>query len=203
PFSILTKSTLVLRDLDLLAAAARTTDVRVNLSIGTLDEDVWRATEPGTPHPRQRVKAVAALNAAGVPCGVLVAPVLPGLSDAPEQLDAVVAACVAAGARSISTVVLHLRPVVREVFLERLAVTHPHLVADMADRYRDRAYVPKVEQARVADHVHALVRRLGGASASPRAARHLAGEAVPVPTAVDPPRGRRAPDAPGDQLTLL
>ena len=86
PFSILTKSSLVLRDLDLLAEAATRTDVRVNLSIGTLDEAVWRATEPGTPHPRQRVAAVAKLNAAGVPCGVLVAPVLPGISDAADQL---------------------------------------------------------------------------------------------------------------------
>ena len=97
PFSILTKSTLVLRDLALLAEAARRTSVRVNLSIGTLDEDVWRATEPGTPHPARRVRAVEALNAAGVPCGVLVAPVLPGLSDGPDQLEAVVRACVEAG----------------------------------------------------------------------------------------------------------
>src|SRR5699024_6409145 len=83
PFSILTKSTLVLRDLPLLAAAARHSDVRVNLSIGTLDEAVWKATEPGTPHPLRRIKAVEKLNAAGVPCGVLIGPVLPGLSDAP------------------------------------------------------------------------------------------------------------------------
>src|SRR5690606_2605074 len=98
PFSILTKSTLVLRDLQLLAEAAQRTEVRVNLSIGTLNEDVWRATEPGTPHPARRMRAVEQLNEAGVPCGVLVAPVLPGLSDSPEHLDAVVAACVAAGA---------------------------------------------------------------------------------------------------------
>ncbi|MGH9278087.1 MAG: radical SAM protein, partial [Acidimicrobiales bacterium] len=78
PFSILTKSTLILRDLDLLAEAATVTDVRANFSIGTLDEEVWRQSEPGTPHPRQRVAAVAKLNEAGVRCGVLVAPVLPG-----------------------------------------------------------------------------------------------------------------------------
>ncbi len=93
PFSILTKSTLVVRDLDLLAEASRRTDVTVNLSIGTLDPEVWRATEPGTPHPRRRVEAVARLRAAGVRCGVLVAPVLPGLSDSAAQLEAVVAAC--------------------------------------------------------------------------------------------------------------
>src|SRR5947208_9241905 len=88
PFSILTKSTLILRDLPLLVDAARRTSVRANLSIGTLDEAVWRATEPGTPHPRRRVEAVRALNEAGIPCGVLVAPVLPGLSDSDEQLEA-------------------------------------------------------------------------------------------------------------------
>ncbi len=110
PFSLLTKSTLVLRDLDLLVAAAARTSVRVNLSIGTLDDDVWRTTEPGTPHPRHRVEAVARLNDAGIPCGVLVAPVLPGLSDGDEQLAEVVGACVDAGAVSMSAMYLHLRP---------------------------------------------------------------------------------------------
>src|ERR1700716_2017502 len=86
PFSILTKSTLILRDLDLLATAAERTPVRANLSIGTLDEDVWRLTEPGTPHPRRRVDAVRRLNEAGVPCGVLIGPVIPGMSDRPDQL---------------------------------------------------------------------------------------------------------------------
>src|SRR4051795_10025913 len=118
PFSILTKSTLILRDLDLLAEAARRTDVRANFSIGTLDEEVWRTTEPGTPHPRRRVEAVAKLNQAGVPCGVLVAPILPGLSDAAEQLEAVVKACVDAGAVSVTPLLLHLRAGVREHYLD-------------------------------------------------------------------------------------
>ena len=98
PFSVLTKSALVLRDLDLLAEAARRTDVSVSLSIGTLDEKVWRATEPGAPHPRRRVDAVRQLAEAGIRTGVLVAPVLPGLSDSPAQLEEVVTACVEAGA---------------------------------------------------------------------------------------------------------
>ena len=89
PFSILTKSTLILRDLDLLVAAAARTDVHCNLSIGTLDEEVWKATEPGTPHPRRRVEAVRRLNDAGIPTGVLMAPIIPGWSDAPEQLEEV------------------------------------------------------------------------------------------------------------------
>jgi DNA repair photolyase len=162
PFSILTKSTLVLRDLSLLAEAAQRTSVRVNLSIGTLDEDVWRSTEPGTPHPRRRIAAVEQLNAAGVHCGVLVAPVLPDLSDTPEQLDAVVGAAVQAGARSISSVLLHLRPGVRDVFFSRLAESHPHLVAAYRRRYRNRSYAPKADQAAISALVRDLVRRHGG-----------------------------------------
>jgi DNA repair photolyase len=198
PFSILTKSTLVLRDLQLLAEAARRTEVRVNLSIGTLDEAVWRATEPGTPHPLRRVRAIEALNAAGVPCGVLMAPVLPGLSDGPEQLDAVVRACVAAGARSISTVMLHLRPGVKEVFLRRLAETHPHLVADYRRRYRDRAYASAADQAALAAQVDDLVRRHGGLPARRVAALmapggppdgQAAGRAVALPRRGRPPAG--------------
>src|SRR3984957_7477979 len=92
PFSILTKSTLVLRDLDVLTAAARRTDVHCNFSIGTLDEACWKATEPGTPHPRRRVEAVRRLNDAGIPTGVLVAPIIPGLSDRADQLEEVIEA---------------------------------------------------------------------------------------------------------------
>ena len=117
PFSILTKSPMIMRDIDLLADAARAGLVRCNLSIGTLDTEAWHASEPGTPPPRRRVEAVAQLNAAGVPCGVLIAPVLPGISDSPEQLADVVEACVQAGAVSVSPILLHLRPGVREIFM--------------------------------------------------------------------------------------
>jgi DNA repair photolyase len=191
PFSILTKSTLVLRDLDLLVEAARRTTVRVNLSIGTLDEDVWRATEPGTPHPRRRVRAIEQLNEAGVPCGVLVAPVLPGLSDAPEQLEAVVEACVAAGARSISTVLLHLRPGVDAVFLDRLAETHPHLVADYRRRYRDRAYLPAAEQRAHEALVRDLARRHGVRAVERTDAEHMTGRPARPEQRVEVPRRRR------------
>ena len=155
PFSILTKSTLILRDLPLLQAATERTQVRANLSIGTLDEQVWRATEPGTPHPRRRVAAVARLNEAGVPCGVMVAPVLPGISDRPEQLKAVVQACVEAGAVSISAISLHLRPGVREHFMAWLRCNRPALVPEYERRYR-RAYLPAGEQ----DAVSRLVGQL-------------------------------------------
>src|SRR5919198_2339593 len=85
PFSVLTKGTLILRDLDLLVEAAKVTDVSTAFSIGTLDEDAWRASEPGTPHPRKRIEAVRALNEAGIPCGVLMAPILPGITDDPSS----------------------------------------------------------------------------------------------------------------------
>jgi DNA repair photolyase len=156
PFSILTKSTLVLRDLDLLARAAARTEVGVNLSIGTLDEQVWRLTEPGTPAPRRRVEAVRRLNDAGVPCGVLVAPILPGLSDRPEQLEEVVAACVGAGAISVSAVALHLRPGVREHYLGWLQEARPDLVPAYRRSYRT-AYLPGAEQRALAERVAALV----------------------------------------------
>jgi DNA repair photolyase len=170
PFSILTKSTLILRDLDLLAEAAKVTEVRANFSIGTLDEDVWRLTEPGTPHPLRRVEAVARLNEAGVPCGVLVAPVLPGLSDGDDQLEAVVKACVEAGAVSVSAILLHLRPGVREHYLGWLAEARPDLVP-MHEQQYVRSYAPKATQEALGRRVSALVARFGGLPVSPAETR--------------------------------
>jgi len=127
PFSILTKSTLVLRDLELLAYAATRTHIRLALSIGSLDRDVWQMTEPGTPPPDKRLEAVRRLTQAGVRCGVLIAPVLPGLSDGDDQLRAVAQACLEAGAVSVTPVALHLRPGVREHYLGWLARTRPEI----------------------------------------------------------------------------
>ena len=157
PFSILTKSTLVLRDLDVLADAARATRVRVDLSIATLDDDVWRRTEPGAPHPRRRVEAVARLNEAGVPSGVLLGAVLPGISDGDEQLREVVDACVAAGAVSVSAVPLHLRPGVKEHFLASLREQFPDHVERYERRYAGRAYLPAAEGKALAERVRAFV----------------------------------------------
>jgi DNA repair photolyase len=170
PFSILTKGTLVLRDLDRLVDAARRTNVELCFSLGTLDEDVWRATEPGTPHPRKRVAAVARLNEAGIPCGVLVAPILPGLSDRRDQLEEVVRACVDAGAPSISPVLLHLRPGVKEHYLGWLADAHPELLEQHRRLYQG-SYAPRRERDRITQLVRDLVahhRTSSGATASPR-----------------------------------
>ena len=143
PFSILTKSPLVTRDLDVLQRAAATTTISVNFSLGTLDQRVWRATEPGAPNPRRRVEAMAKLSAAGIRTGALVAPVLPGMSDRPEQLREVVAAITAAGGRFLGFGPLHLRPGVREHFLGWLARTDPDLHADYLRRYATSDYAPK------------------------------------------------------------
>ena len=173
PFSVLTKSTLVLRDLDLLADAARRTEVRVDLSVGTLDEEVWRLTEPGTPNPRRRLRAVAALNEAGVASGVLVGPVLPGLSDGEEQLEAVVEAALDAGAVSVGAVLLHLRPGVREHTMGWLAQARPDLV-DRYERLYRRPYAPKAEQERVSEIVRSVVRRRGGPAGHAASSRRAA-----------------------------
>jgi DNA repair photolyase len=181
PFSILTKSSLILRDVERLAEAVRRTEVGVSLSIGTLDEAVWKLTEPGTPHPRRRVAAVAQLNEAGVPTGVLMGPVIPGLSDDPAQLEDVVRGCLEAGAVSIGVVLLHLRPGVKEHFLEQLGTTHPELL----ERYRrlyPRAYAPKAEQRRVSELVHGLVQKHGGVRVVPRRrAPRIVVPAAPAP----------------------
>jgi DNA repair photolyase len=142
PFSILTKSPLVVRDLDILTEAARRTDVSVNFSLGTLDRRVWRATEPGAPDPRRRVEAMARLSAAGIRTGALVAPVLPGLSDSPAQLREVVAAIDAAGGRLLGIGPLYLRPGVREHFLDWLAGVDADLHRDYLRRYAHSAYAP-------------------------------------------------------------
>ncbi len=163
PFSILTKGTLVLRDLDVLTEASRRTRGAMSFSIGTLDEDVWRTTEPGTPHPLKRVEAVARLNEAGIPCGVLVAPILPGLSDRQDQLDAVVRACVEAGATSISPVLLHLRRGVREHYLATLADTRPDLVELHASPTPAAPYAAAEERERVSRLVHDLAATTGPA----------------------------------------
>jgi DNA repair photolyase len=143
PFSILTKSTLALRDIDLFAEAAREASVTVSFSIGTLDPEVWRETEPGTPHPQRRVEAIARLHEAGVPTGVLVAPVIPGLSDRPEQISEVEKASREAGADSVHTIRLHLRPGVKQHFMGWLSAAHPELTPTYEELYRDRVYLPR------------------------------------------------------------
>ena len=161
PFSILTKGTLILRDLDLLQRAAEVAPVSAAFSIGTLDEQVWRETEPGTPHPKARMETVRTLTDAGIPTGILMAPILPGISDRPDQLREVVQAAIDAGATHVSPIMLHLRPGVREEFLPWLEQEHPDLVERYLQMYR-RPYGPKAMRESLGRQVSSMVSAAGG-----------------------------------------
>lgn len=154
PCSVLTKSPLVLRDLDLLAPMAADGRFSANLSVPTLDERAWRATEPRTANPRARLEAIAALNAAGVPCGILVAPLMPGINDDPRQVEAILDAATAAGAVSVGGIALYLRGETRGVFLDWLRTARPDLVDRYEELYARSAHVPEIEQRRVAGLLH-------------------------------------------------
>jgi DNA repair photolyase len=151
PFSIVTRGPLVVRDLDVLTAAASEVSVAVYVSLPTLDERVWRTTEPGTAPPSSRLRAIRALAEAGIEVGVGMAPILPGLSDAPEQLRATVAAAREAGAGSIWASVVHLRPGVREHFLEALARDWPEQVERYEALFANRAYLPPAVSAAITE----------------------------------------------------
>jgi DNA repair photolyase len=140
-FSILTKSSLVMRDLDLLKKAARKIDVSVNFSVPTLEEKSWRETEPHTPHPRKRLEAVAQLNRAGIPSGILIAPLMPGINDDPKQVEKIIEIAEAAGATFIGGISLHLRPGVKQVFMDWLRTSRPDLVERYERLYEGRAYL--------------------------------------------------------------
>jgi DNA repair photolyase len=150
PCSILTKSPLLLRDLDILRQIAQVTDVHANLSIPTLDAKAWRATEPHTPHPRARLEAVAELNRAGIPTGVLVAPLMPGVNDAPEQIAPLLEAAAEAGATGIGGIALHLRGEVKQLFFDWLRAQRPDLVERYEQLYARGAYAPIDERRRLA-----------------------------------------------------
>jgi len=202
PFSILTKGTLILRDLDLLLSAAEVTSVGLNVSAGFLDEDLWRAIEPGAPAPRRRLDVCAAFGDAGLRCGVLMGPIVPFLSDSPSQLAAAVRQAAAAGAAHVTPIVLHLRPGSREWFLGWLREAHPELVPRYAELYGRGAYARKEYQARITGTVRELAEKygVGRAAAIPR------GDESREPG----PRGPVAASGPGhpapvqhEQLTLL
>ncbi len=180
PFHVITRSPLIVRDLDLLAECARRADVGVAISIATLDEKIAREIEPTVAPPRQRLRAVRALADAGVRVGVAVAPVLPDLTDDPDALAAVVRAAAEAGASHVWHSALNLGAVARESYFAFLRARRPELVARherlfARGRYAERAYVDLVD-ARV------------------RAAR--AATAFTAPPVLEP-------DPSGLQLTLL
>ncbi len=164
PCSILTKSPLLLRDLDLMAQIARRTEFSAALSIPTLDERAWRATEPHTPNPRARLEAVAELSRAGIRTGVLVAPLQPGINDSPQQVAEVTELAYAAGAAYVTGIALHLRGDVKGLWFDWLGQQRPDLVEHYEKLYRRGAYAPPDERRRLAE----LVRKGAPGSAGSR-----------------------------------
>jgi DNA repair photolyase len=141
--SMITRGPMIVRDIDVLSELARRAEVHVTFSIPTVDDDVWRKTEPGTAHPRQRLRAVEKLVAAGIDVGVGMAPILPGLSDRPDRLEAVVKAARAAGATGLWAGMLHLKDGTREHFMSVLERHWPELVPRYEQAYLNRAYLPQ------------------------------------------------------------
>ena len=190
PFSILTKGTLITRDLDLLRQAAEVTRVSVSFSVGFVDEAVWREVEPGTPSPRRRLDAVRRFADAGFAVNVLMAPLLPELTDTDESIDATVAAIAAAGAAGVTPLVLHLRPGAREWYQGWLGRTRPELVDRYRSLYGRGSYAPKAYQRELTARV-ALAARRHGIGRNHAGDHRLAAQPDPPP----------APAA--EQLTLL
>jgi DNA repair photolyase len=182
PFSLITRGPMIVRDVDVLAEASRRADVSVTFSVPTVDDDVWRTTEPGTAPPRQRLRALTTLVEAGVRASVGMAPLRPGLYDHPGSLERVVVAAREAGACGIWANLLYLRPGTREHFLECLARDWPELLPDYERLYARGAYLPRAD----ADPARAEVRRL--------AQEHGIGDRRPEPL-----RPRRR----DEQLSLL
>jgi DNA repair photolyase len=142
PFDLITRGPMIVRDVDVLAAASLRAAVSVMFSIPTLDPEVWRTTEIATAPPAQRLRAMSVLARAGIRVGVGLAPILPGLSDDPSAMAAVVRAARDAGASSAWCNVLNLRPGTREHFLDHLARDWPDQVARYERLYRGRSYLP-------------------------------------------------------------
>jgi len=145
PFGIITRGTMIVRDIDVLSEAAKRAEISVNFSVPTIDDEIWRKTEPGTPHPRQRLRVLRRLVDAGIKAGVGIAPVLPGLSDDPQKLADVVKAARDAGAAFAWANVLYLQTGTKEHFLEVLGNTWPELTARYEAMYRSRAYLAKAD----------------------------------------------------------
>ncbi|HEX2071574.1 MAG TPA: hypothetical protein VHF90_08020 [Thermoleophilaceae bacterium] len=183
PCSVLTKSPLLLRDVALMQELVERVGFTASLSVPTLDERAWRSTEPHTPHPRARLEAVGELNRAGVPTGILIAPLMPGINDSPEQVDRILELATEAGATGVGGLHLHLRGEVREIFMDWLRSQRPDLVPRYEELYARGAYAPRADRDRVAK----LVRERG-----PKWPRRGAFRTGPPPARDEPP----APDQP-------
>jgi len=186
PCSILTKSPLLLRDKDLLLQIAERARLSACLSVPTLDEKMWRATEPHTPHPRARLEAVAELNRAGIPTGILIAPLMPGINDAPGQVEKIIELAEAAGATSIGGQALFLRGATRDVFFDWLRAKRPDLVERYEELYAGGAYLRPAARRR-------LEGRLPGRSADGPPERFKRPRRPPALAPPEPARGEAQP----------
>ncbi len=142
PSAMITRGPMIVRDIDVLSQLARRADLHITFSIPTVDDEIWRRTEPGTAHPKQRLRAIEKLVGAGIDVGVGMAPILPGLSDRPDRLEAVIKAARAAGATGLWANMLHLKPGTREHFMSVLDKHWPELVPRYERAYQDRVYLP-------------------------------------------------------------
>jgi DNA repair photolyase len=175
PVSILTKSPLVMRDVKILERMSKRLPVSVNLSIPTLDEDAWRATEPHTPSPAARLDAVAELRRRGIDSGVLVAPLMPGINDSPELVKPLVDRARKAGASFLGGVALHLKGEVKDVFFGWLEAKRPDLLPKYEQLYRGRAFMQPAQRKQATRAVRGWGRPRSGKTSAPRAGGPPAG----------------------------
>jgi DNA repair photolyase len=209
PFSILTKGTLARRDVPLLASIASDVPIGMGVSMAIWDDDLHSALEPGVPTPKARLELVRAITDAGLRCGVFLAPVLPGLTDDEDSLDAALGAIAASGASGVTVLALHLRPGAREWFLAWLGREHPELQPRYQQLYRRGAYVPAEYRDWLTKRVAPLLARHGLDRQRGGSARGVDGEPVSgLPGDADGefpagslPAAAPPPDPP-EQLTL-
>jgi DNA repair photolyase len=164
PMGLITRGPMIVRDIDVLTNLARRADVSVTFSIPTVDDEIWRRTEPGTAHPRQRLRALERLTSAGIRASVGMAPILPGLSDDPAGMEEVVRAARAAGAAGIWANMLYLRPGTREHFMDSLAKHWPELVPRYTELYARGFYLPKERVRPVQEQIQEMSRRHAAAT---------------------------------------
>lgn len=192
PFSILTKGTLLSRDIPLLKEAGTQVSLGMGISLAVLDPELAHAVEPGTPTPRARLDLITRLRDAGLPCGVMAMPILPWLTDSDDALDALFAALAAAGATGVSAGALHLRPGAREWYMEWLAKTHPDLVGRYRRLYRGGSYASGEYRAWLSERLR-VHRRRHGLSAGARFFREEAGASEGSPKAPARPMATAEP----------
>jgi DNA repair photolyase len=173
PGSLVSKSPLALRDLEYLKALAQGPGFQAFMSVPTLDERAWRETEPHTPSPRARIEAVRKLNEAGVPAGVLIAPLMPGINDSPEEVAEIVRLADDAGATTVGSVALHLRGEVKDVFFAWLEERRPELLERYKELYAKGAYAPSEERKRLQGLTRVPRKRRTAPARGPEAKREI------------------------------